>query len=116
MVHNHLIHNYKSCLNISKNINYCPFNQKLSGFTRKYLMPIERKKQFIKIQNTLIRISKIDSVKTRYTVKANNFGKVSDESYPEIIISVGSDKYVFVFESEAEQARIFAEIEQVITG
>lgn len=79
-------------------------------------MEIENKDQFIKIQNTLIRIAKIDSVKTRHIVKANNFGKVSDESLPEIIINVGADKYVFTFESEAKQAKAFAQIEQIITA
>lgn len=78
-------------------------------------MQIENKAPFIKIQNTLIRITKIDSVKTRYIVKANNFGKVSDESLPEIIISLGADKYVFSFETEAQQADAFALIEQIIT-
>lgn len=43
-------------------------------------MDIENKSQFIKIQGSLIRISKIDCVKARHIIKANNFGKISDES------------------------------------
>lgn len=78
-------------------------------------MDIENKNQFIKIQGSLIRISKIDSVKARYVVKANNFGNVADESYPEIIISTGADKHVFVFTTEIEQTQTFAQIEQIIT-
>jgi hypothetical protein len=76
---------------------------------------IENKNKFIKIENSLIRISKIDSVKTRHIIKANNFGKVSDESFPEIIISVGADKYVFTFETGQKQADAFALIEEIIT-
>jgi hypothetical protein len=78
-------------------------------------MPIEAKGLFIKLQNTLIRTSKIDSVKTRHLVKVNNFGKAANDSFPEIIVSVGIDKYVFAFETEAEQAAAFADIENIIT-
>ena len=77
-------------------------------------MPIEQVNKFIKIQNTLIRISKIDAVKTRHIVKANNFGKISDETFPEVILSVGNDKYVFVFPNEAEQQDAFNVIENII--
>ncbi|RKR82705.1 hypothetical protein BDD43_2890 [Mucilaginibacter gracilis] len=77
-------------------------------------MQVENKNQFIKIQNPLIRIAKIDLVKTRYVVKANNFGKISNGSFPEIIVGVGSDKHVFAFENEAEQAEAFTQIEQII--
>jgi len=80
-----------------------------------YAVQIENKNQFIKIENSLIRISKIDSVKTRHIVKANNFGKVSDESFPEIIISVGPEKYIFTFENLQKQAEAFALIEEIIT-
>ncbi len=77
-------------------------------------MAIEHKKDFIKIQDSLIRISKIDSVKMRTVSKANNFGKVSDVSFPEIIISIGADKHVFVFENDREQLEAFKEISQII--
>ena len=78
-------------------------------------MEIENKNSFIKIDDSLIRITKIDSVKMRHIVKANNFGKISDESYPEIIVSVGADKYVFPFATEAAQKDAFKQIEKIVT-
>ncbi|EHQ29402.1 hypothetical protein [Mucilaginibacter paludis] len=80
------------------------------------MMHAEQKNQFVKIQDTLIRISKIDSVKTRHIVKANNFGNISDESLPELIISAGTDKYVFMFEDKASQQQAFTELEMIIMG
>jgi hypothetical protein len=79
-------------------------------------MKIERKGPFILIENSFIRISKIDMVKTRHIIKANNFGKVSDESLPEVIISVGTDKHVFNFNTEEEQIKAFDTVQQIITA
>lgn len=79
-------------------------------------MVIEHKGDFIKIQSSLIRIAKIDSVKMRTVIKANNFGKVSDEAVVELIISIGADKHVFAFENEQEQIGAFGEIEKIIAS
>jgi len=78
-------------------------------------MHIEDKSPFIRIDNSLIRVSKIDSLRARQITKPNNFGKVSDAFFAEIIVSVGADKHVFEFKTEAEQNTAFVFIEKIIT-